>query len=796
MSDTPTFASLLTQWTSGGPAARASVYAHLRSDPAAAEALEASVRDELNSETAWKRVIAAEAMVEVYHDEPAATTALGWVLRRGEPAACDAMTVLCKFAPERAGPLLADFALHAPAVFRVFPAAAHRSAGSIATRAGAEWWLALFGHAGADAESALLMGLADAAPLVTHDLSEFEPIVRSRLFHTGPGYAAGAALWRLTWRVHREWLASINPHSPRFEDDTQLLVFLIEVLTEHLGRRPDLAAIVRELVVRLGSDLEAFWKVVPRLANLDGRGWAVLLPILGDESAPAHARTFVFRETAKRPAVLVLAHHHAHAVVLARDHDRTAVPVELLEAAGDALRALGPAAGSAVPDILDLIVKQPDAARFVAQFLPALAPGFPLPAAAIARALDRLRRAVVFAPDGFATLAAVYAELDRDGWSALVDDTSFDPRTADALLQQSAWKRAEPEVRQKHATALADRLASPRPEVRARAAELLRHYPDQMPAVWPALVALLTGADERAVLLAMSNFRHLTPVADAVTPELTALFREPNPTYAARAVVALWRLGRMPVGASPRGMPAMPSRFAEGTSPHLPPGASVTTTATGAWGWEVLRGVVDRVFQAHGLLHDLSAVFAAAPQEVAAQVHALLNPPELPEEQAISAHVRTEPDPTGTPRVNWDGVYQCVGNDAEGGLLFLALMCGYGSAGFASQKIWLIKHQRGLANTGLAEARDVVESLTSRLTATSAATDRSACVRDYFRWPNAGLPKALTDLLDHRLSWYRWAGLELLDAWGAPELVPALIEDRVWDRSALVRTRALRMHHG
>lgn len=39
MSDTPTFANLLTQWTSGDPAARAGVYVHLRNDPTAAEVL-------------------------------------------------------------------------------------------------------------------------------------------------------------------------------------------------------------------------------------------------------------------------------------------------------------------------------------------------------------------------------------------------------------------------------------------------------------------------------------------------------------------------------------------------------------------------------------------------------------------------------------------------------------------------------------------------------------------------------------------------------------------------------------
>jgi hypothetical protein len=38
MSDTPTFASLLTQWTGDGPAARAGVDAHLRNDPASAAA--------------------------------------------------------------------------------------------------------------------------------------------------------------------------------------------------------------------------------------------------------------------------------------------------------------------------------------------------------------------------------------------------------------------------------------------------------------------------------------------------------------------------------------------------------------------------------------------------------------------------------------------------------------------------------------------------------------------------------------------------------------------------------------
>jgi len=46
----------------------------------------------------------------------------------------------------------------------------------------------------------------------------------------------------------------------------------------------------------------------------------------------------------------------------------------------------------------------------------------------------------------------------------------------------------------------------------------------------------------------------------------------------------------------------------------------------------------------------------------------------------------------------------------------------------------------------------------------------------------------------HPLSWFRWAGLELADAWGlTAEQMAELTEDRRWDRSPRVRERALRM---
>jgi hypothetical protein len=498
--------------------------------------------------------------------------------------------------------------------------------------------------------------------------------------------------------------------------------------------------------------------------------------MLGDANLNMATRAMVFKEAANRPPVLSLAHHHAHAVILARENDRS-VSDELLEAALGLLRAIGAPAGSAITDILNLIVKQPDAAALLAPAIPDLAPGHPNPVAAVARTLDRLRRSNSFRADGFAAVAELYATMNLDGGPLLAEDTSFDPRTPDLLLQQPAWKNATPESRRKHALALADRFASTRPEVRVRAAELLRHYPDQMPAVWPALVAALAGSDEKTVLLVLPHFRHLGAVSDAVTAELLALFREPNPTYAARAVVALWRLGRMPA-----------------VTDELR--AAVLNVGNDAWGWAVLRGVVDRVFQAHGLLNDLSRVFAASPPEVAAKVHAILNPPDLPDELAISVHV---PPFAGTAStflgVHWNGVYQRVCNDPEGGYLFLALMCAHGSDNISAQKIWMIKHQRTTAGTSLGDAKRIVESAIERLTPTAGEGDRRSCVREYFP-ATPDVPEAITDLLDHRLSWYRWAGLELLDAWGAGPRLAELLEDRIWDHSPLVRTRAMRMHQG
>ncbi|MCI0704430.1 MAG: hypothetical protein L0241_25520, partial [Planctomycetia bacterium] len=536
MSDTPTFANLLTQWTSGGPAGRELVYTHLRNDPAAAAALETSMRDELNADFPANRIIAAEAMLEVYRDEDAAVAALSWVLRQGDPGAItDAVPLVQRLSGTRAVPLISDLVLQASQVLRALPPSFHRWAGDTVLREQPEngiLWLKLLMRADERAKSTMLMGLAEVAPSMELELPpQIEPFLRNRLFHSGVGFAAGGALWRLTWRVNRDWLASIAPRSPEFENNPQLLVFVIEVLMEHLGRRPDLTKLVRSLLILLSKDApDSLQPVVQCLAEVGARGWAVLLPLFGALDAGDRIRAAVFNAASAIRNVLPLAHHHAHAVLQARSQGPDTVSIELLQSAACVLQAIGPDAGSAVPDALQLIVGQPQTGPILAGMLQAIAPGYPNALSAIPRTLDQLLRLKwpsVVMKSAFAALAEAFANLHRDGAIRLVEDISIDSRTLDLLLQQPGWKNAPPEARRQHAIALADRLSSPRAEVRTRAAELLRHYLDQIPAVWPALVALLTSGDEKTVLVVLPYFRHLTPVSESVSAELIELFGEP-----------------------------------------------------------------------------------------------------------------------------------------------------------------------------------------------------------------------------------------------------------------------------
>lgn len=468
MPDAPTFANLLTQWSTGGPSVRRAVYAHLGANPDEAAAVEAFFRDDLRSPFPWRRVIAAEALVEVYGDEPAAAAALAWVLRSGAAAPIgDALEVSRKLSPDHCAPLLADFAMHAPDEFAAQPLDFHRWAGATLARA-PERWVTVIDHAGASAEVPLLMGLADAALGAPGDLTVLAPCLKSRLFRDGSGYAAGAALWRVTWRVNRDWLASINSHSPQFRHAPELLGLLVEVLSEHLGRRSDLALLVRDLLVRLATDArELFAPAVARLTRLGGRGWAVLLPLLDDSTVPALARQAVLAAVVVRPAIMRLAHHRAHRVLCERGSDGEPAPLQLLGGAVQVLAAAGPGAGAAVPDLLELIVRQPATVADVLPALVAVAPGHPNPAAAVARTLDRLRRSVPFAPAAFTALAGMYAGFNFDGAPELIDDASLSVWALESLLREEPWAGAPPETRRRHAGAIAGRLGAPRAEARA-----------------------------------------------------------------------------------------------------------------------------------------------------------------------------------------------------------------------------------------------------------------------------------------------------------------------------------------
>ncbi|MFO0822994.1 MAG: hypothetical protein U0792_07725 [Gemmataceae bacterium] len=394
-------------------------------------------------------------------------------------------------------------------------------------------------------------------------------------------------------------------------------------------------------------------------------------------------------------------------------------------------------------------------ATTVAAAAPNLAAGYRSPAA-IVRTLNRIRSGTYFGADqlsAFQALAASLAQLDLELGPRLVENTVIYQRTVELLLQQPAWKEAAAETRARHCRVLADALGSPRSEVRVRAAELLRVYRDQLTTVWPSLMAALAGTDELVANAVLSQFRFLDSIANTVMPELLLLFREPNPAYAGRAVIALWRLsGLASVGAELR--------------------RSIEDSPDG-WGWAVLRAVVDRVSQANGILGELGELFAASPAGIVEKVAALVNPPESAEDQELTRHIPQAGDPTATTSVAWDAVKLVLNNEgASGQLFFLALMCEHGPAGWNNHKIWMIKGYREITRASLGESKQAVERIAELLECGDRSmADRRRAVRDYFAG-RVELPPEVVTMFEHRLCWLRWAGLELADAWGlTPEQV-------------------------
>jgi hypothetical protein len=174
-----------------------------------------------------------------------------------------------------------------------------------------------------------------------------------------------------------------------------------------------------------------------------------------------------------------------------------------------------------------------------------------------------------------------------------------------------------------------------------------------------------------------------------------------------------------------------------------------------------------------------------------------VNPPESPEEQRFNAFIPGTGNPSAPAVIDWNGIHGLVGNDQLGPLVHLALMLEYGSTGYNNQKVWMIKNLRMLSGMGLGDAKRTCERIAELIPHPGApAADRHQAVRDYFD-NKTEMPVEIVKLLEHEVSWYRWAGLELADAWGlSAERVKELTEDRVWDRSPRVRERALRMIRG
>lgn len=789
MPDT-TYAGVLTRLFSGTPDEQAAVLDVLEfAGDADRAAVEPEIHARLRDSFPWLRLIAAKAVFRVYHNLPDALLAVESVIRTGEPAVvADAAALVPQFGAS-AIPLLVLIVHHAPEVFNAQTADYHRWSARTAVHwgpTGLAAWLEMFAAASADAAKGLLVGFAEAAPLAEYDLTPAVPTLTASLNAQGAGVAAGAALWRLNWRVNRAWLDLLraNPNEAFFPGVRELV---LGVLVEQLGRRPDLGGLVRDNLAALAeADPDRAEAFVARLARLGSLGWAVLLPML-PPSRPGGSvpvldclREAIYRKVLEVPAVLPLVHHHAHAVIVA-----AAVPgsaTALVPYAARVLMNLGSAAGMAVPDLLNLAAAVPSTGSVVGETIPSLAAGFPNTAAAVARALNRLRTSAYFGADhlgAFRELATTLGRLAPDMGPSLVESLPIDPRAVDLLLQQPAWRNAPPGTRVRHAWILADALASPRAEVRLRAAELLRHYRAEVPVVWPALVAALTGSDGRVVAAVLPYFRHTGGSADAVTAELVALFCEANPEYAARAVVALWWLGRSAaVVGDPR------------AAPEAVPGDG--------WGWDLLRGVADRVSQARGVFQELNELFAAPPAVVAERVAAMVARPESPEDSRITRWVPCPGDTESPILVDWDGLYNDLsGEGTAGALLFVALMLEYGSKGFRNQKLWMIRHHRELTRAGLAESKGMVERLVATAEQPGATTaERRRAVRDFFTG-RAELPHEVTAMLEHRLAWVRWGGLELADAWGlTPERARELTEERVWDVSPRVRERAARMLRG
>jgi hypothetical protein len=781
MSETPTYASLIRRLFSpdsltNREAEREAVIEHLLSHEADRIAAETEVRDRLRDSIPGVRLVAAEVVHRVYGDAPAAADTLAGLIRQDvRVIALDLAGPLLRLPAKLAAPLLELLVRHAPYAFGLSGNDFCQWAGFTAIRAGVEGmriWQELIVSTSSEIHMHLVVGLARAAPLVDHDPSPLENTLRQLGVDAASRTVTGAALWRITWRVDRAWLDSIDPRAELFQKDVGIARLVLEVLIEHLGRRRDLAALLRDLLQCVPSGV-AREMLSTRLVPLGPVGWNIVLPLL-TPGQREDIRMAIYSEALRCRDVLPLVQRSAHGVIA--EASRSGVPQESLGTALEVLASLGRASSSAVPELLGLIRQVPAVADAAARTLVQVAAGH-----------DTTVREIVFTVQAcmnqlpgtrvpaVRALGDALAILDADAPPRMIDNVSVDTQAIRLLLEHDHWMQAPLETRMRHARMIAEHLGNAEGEVRLRAAGFLRYYRNALTEVWPALVAALLGHDDQVAVTILPCFRSLrsSPAIDELSAELVECFREPYPAHAARAVIALERLGRFSWLAAE--LRAAVEKAGEDET---------------AWGWQVLRAAVKQVGQGHGFHRDIEELFAGSPEAIAARVAALMTCEESPPVEHFEACLPKAGVPSG---VDWNTLHQSIVNDRFGQCLVLAVMCEFGSTGFARHKIWLIKGQRLLCNCGLAEAKRACEEVIELMAQSDQNRDRRLAVRTFFVGRTT-LPREIEEMLQHPRSWYRWAGLVLAEAWGlAAEEAEELLEDRTWDRIPFVRERALRV---
>jgi hypothetical protein len=356
-------------------------------------------------------------------------------------------------------------------------------------------------------------------------------------------------------------------------------------------------------------------------------------------------------------------------------------------------------------------------------------------------------------------LSRILFQLNPAAGPDLVTQTSVQTHVVARVLDSGPWRNADPAVRQQHAATLADMLGSPRAEVRRRAATAMRYFLPELSGVWPAVVATFTMPDEQPSWRLLPLVRLLQPVADTVCEELLAYFDEPNTRCAARAGVALWRLGRW-----------------NDIAPKLLAGVGTERTAA------LVREMLDHAQGAHGLSADMATLFAGTALVVDARTRVSPNASVF---DSVLLDFLTAG--TITPAM-WGKLRDAFAPLPEPvqALVALAFMLAFSAREFGPLKIWMIKRHRDMTLMSLSESKRAVENVIDWLSETPSAEQRAKAVREFFPW-SVELPEDIHVLFNDPVAACRWSALELACAWGLRrEEVVLWVEDRRRDVAPFV----------